>query len=108
TSSASQSRQYAAASAQQANDSALEAGGARDDAVAAAGLAETHAQAAAASADRADPDQLGARVDALATPVDARPAFFSGVSDTVDVPNAVAGDYYFDTDSGELHKITGV
>ena len=21
---------------------------------------------------------------------------------------AVAGDYYFDTDSGELHKITGV
>ena len=22
--------------------------------------------------------------------------------------NAVAGDYYFDTESGELHKITGV
>ena len=24
------------------------------------------------------------------------------------VSNAVAGDYYFDTESGELHKITGV
>ena len=107
-SSASQSRQYAATSAQQANDSALAASGARDDAVAAAGLAEEQAGLAAASADRADQDQLGARVDTLSTRVDSRPACFSGVGEPVDVPNAVAGDYYFDTESGELHKITGV
>ena len=35
-------------------------------------------------------------------------ASFSGVGEPVNVPNAVAGDYYFDTESGELHKITGV
>ena len=40
--------------------------------------------------------------------VNSRPAFFSGVGAQVNVPNAVAGDYYFDTESGELHKITGV
>ena len=40
--------------------------------------------------------------------VESRPAFFSGVGEPVNVPNAVAGDYYFDTESGELHKITGV
>ena len=40
--------------------------------------------------------------------VESRPAFFSGVGEPVDVANAVAGDYYFDTESGELHKITGV
>ena len=31
----------------------------------------------------------------------------SGVGAAANVPNAVAGDCYFDTDSGELHKITG-
>ena len=94
---------------------------ARDAAVAAAGLAETHAASAAASADRADPDGfrdgIDQRVSAVEGLVDskadkslvnARPAFFLGVGEPVDVPNAVAGDYYFDTESGELHKITGV
>ena len=47
-------------------------------------------------------------MDALSTRVDSRPAFFSGVGEPVNVPNAVVGDYYFDTESGELHKITGV
>ena len=120
-SSASQSRQYAATSAQQANDSALAASGARDDSVAAAGLAEEQAGIATAAADRADPDGfrdgIDQRVSAVEGLVDskadtslvnARPAFFSGVGEPVNVSNAVAGDYYFDTDSGELHKITGV
>ena len=94
---------------------------ARDDAVAAAGLAEEQAGIATAAADRADPDGfrdgIDQRVSAVEGLVDskadtslvnARPAFFSGVGEPVNVPNAVAGDYYFDTDSGELHKITGV
>ena len=94
---------------------------ARDDAAAAAGLAEEQAGIATAAADRADPDGfrdgIDQRVSAVEGLVDskadtslvnARPAFFSGVGEPVDVPNAVAGDYYFDTDSGELHKITGV
>ena len=40
--------------------------------------------------------------------VNARPAFFSGVGEPTDVPNAVPGDYYFDETTKELHKITGV
>ena len=112
---------HAATSAQQANDSALEASDARDDAVAAAGVAETQADRAVAAADRADPDGFRDAVDqrvatveglvdskADTSLVNARPAFFSGVGAPADVPNAVAGDYYFDTESGELHKITGV
>ena len=47
-------------------------------------------------------------LESLWVRVDSRPAFFSGVGEPVDVLNAVAGDYYFDTESGELHKITGV
>ena len=47
-------------------------------------------------------------LQALRDLIHARHAFFSGEGAPVDVPNAVAGDYYFDTDSGELHKITGV
>ena len=95
--------------------------GARDDAVAAAGLAEEQAGIATAAADRADPDGFRDAVDQRVSAVEglvsskadkslvnARPAFFSGVGEPVDVPNAVAGDYYFDTESGELHKITGV
>ena len=94
---------------------------ARDDAVAAAGLAEEQAVLATAAADRADPDGFRDAVDQRVSAVEglvsskadtslvnARPAFFSGVGEPVDVPNAVAGDYYFDTESGELHKITGV
>ena len=40
--------------------------------------------------------------------IHARPAFFSGEGAPVDIPHAVVGDYYFDEDSQELHKITGV
>ena len=40
--------------------------------------------------------------------VNSRPAFFSGVGEPVNVPNAVPGDYYFDETTKELHKITGV
>src|SRR5699024_5767787 len=120
-SSASQSRQYAAASAQQADDSAREASGAREDAVAAAGVSSDQGGLASAAAARCYRDGFGdavnQRVSAVEGLVDskadtslvnARPAFFSGVGEPVDVPNAVAGDYYFDTESGELHKITGV
>ena len=91
------------------------------DALAAAGIAEEQADRAVAAAGRADPDGfrdgIDQRVSAVEGLVDskadtslvnARPAFFSGVGEPVNVPNAVAGDYYFDTDSGELHKITGV
>ena len=91
------------------------------DAVAAAGLAEGHALAAAASADRADPDGFRDAVDQRVSAVEglvdskadtslvnARPAFFSGVGEPVNVPNAVAGDWWLDTSTMELHKITGV
>ena len=40
--------------------------------------------------------------------IHARPAFFSGEGAPADLPYAVVGDYYFDEDSQELHKITGV
>ena len=53
-------------------------------------------------------DGLDDELQALRDLIHARHAFFSGVGEPTDVPNAVAGDYYFDTDSGELHKITGV
>ena len=89
--------------------------------MAAAGLAEEQAGLATAAADRADPDGFRDAVDQRVSAVEglvdskadkslvnARPAFFSGVGKPVNVPNAVAGDYYFDTESGELHKITGV
>ena len=51
---------------------------------------------------------LDGELQSLRDLIHARHAFFSGVGAPVDVPNAVAGDYYFDTESGELHKITGV
>ena len=56
----------------------------------------------------ADITDLEDELQALRDLIHARHAFFSGEGAPVDVPNAVAGDYYFDTDSGELHKITGV
>lgn len=33
---------------------------------------------------------------------------FKGFLKVAKADRAVAGDYYFDTESGELHKITGV
>ena len=51
---------------------------------------------------------LDGELQSLRDLIHARHAFFSGVGEPVNVPNAVAGDYYFDTESGELHKITGV
>ena len=53
-------------------------------------------------------DGLDGELQALRDLIHARHAFFSGVGAPVDLPNAVAGDYYFDEDSQELHKITGV
>ena len=33
---------------------------------------------------------------------------FEGCFEAAKAERAVVGDYYFDTESGELHKITGV
>ena len=51
---------------------------------------------------------LDDELQALRDLIHARHAFFSGEGAPVDIPHAVAGDYYFDEDSQELHKITGV
>ena len=53
-------------------------------------------------------DGLDGELQALRDLIHARHAFFSGEGAPVDIPNAVAGDYYFDEASQELHKITGV
>ena len=43
------------------------------------------------------------------TYVDSRPALFSGVgAPPSSIPGAVVGDWWLDTDTMELHKITGV
>lgn len=132
TAGVAQDVQTAASNAQQSETNAKDyesnAKEYRDDAIAAGELAEEQAGIAVDAANRADPDgfrdavnQRVAAVEglvdskaddsdlqALASRVDARPAFHSGVGAPTDVPNAVVGDYYFDTESGELHKITGV
>ena len=51
---------------------------------------------------------LDGELQALRDLIHARHAFFSGEGAPVDIPHAVVGDYYFDEDSQELHKITGV
>ena len=56
----------------------------------------------------ADITDLEDELQALRDLIHARHAFFSGEGAPVDLPYAVAGDYYFDEDSQELHKITGV
>ena len=56
----------------------------------------------------ADITDLEDELQALRDLIHARHAFFSGVGAPVDIPHAVVGDYYFDEDSQELHKITGV
>ena len=53
-------------------------------------------------------DGLDGELQALRDLIHARHAFFSGEGAPVDIPHAVVGDYYFDEDSQELHKITGV
>ena len=53
-------------------------------------------------------DGLDGELQELRDLIHARHAFFSGEGAPVDLPYAVAGDYYFDEDSQELHKITGV
>ena len=53
-------------------------------------------------------DGLDGELQALRDLIHARHAFFSGEGAPVDLPYAVVGDYYFDEDSQELHKITGV
>ena len=56
----------------------------------------------------ADITDLEDELQALRDLIHARHAFFSGEGAPVDLPYAVVGDYYFDEDSQELHKITGV
>ena len=53
-------------------------------------------------------DGLEDELQSLRDLIHARHAFFSGEGAPVDIPHAVVGDYYFDEDSQELHKITGV